>query len=114
MGCAKQLFIIAGEIDPGHQDTKGVIIGKKGQYLQSITFQASEDCIVKIYDGEIKKKTISEEVIDRLAGRQSFRSLALLSELKARETFMIPWDKALPITVTVSFGKLKYTTEVVE
>ena len=102
-----KLFMLSGEVGPG-----GAVIGEKGQFMQSLIFKAqNEDCILEIYSGG--KKTTSEEVIDRLAGRIDHQILLHLFPLKAREACDFHMQAHLPITIIPS-NKVNYVMEVVE
>ena len=102
-----KMRMLSGEIGP-----EGAVIGKKGQFMQSTIFQATEACMLSVYAGKLRK-TVSEEVIDRLVGRTPRNLLLDKLHMLNGESINLHWQFPLPVTI-IPTNKVYYILEVVE
>lgn len=108
--------VLEGELDFSNSrkvGPKSAVIGKKGQILHRLYFQSNEGCCIKVYTKE--KRSLSKEILDRLAGRDKG---ALLGDytLNFYDATYVDLHYKLPIEITVigGKGKLRYYAHIEE
>ena len=87
-----------GELNFSRERVASVVIGKRGQLLRKLLLQTDRDCGVNIYI--VRRKTVSQEVLDRLVGRDDDAFIASWS-LHGGESVSAPAPSMMPLELRV-------------